>query len=237
MVINVFKRQIYDGIVHPDDQPMLDKYIIDCGVAASSIRPKRDGVHIVTLKSGRKVLAKWRGKMALEMHSDINLIKQTTSRGNVRYYMYLSETDGPKVVSASHLYSKITRILETGISDEALNEILNDCAGLDEITTMLQAMVTNQPSERVQRIISKIVRNRKIAQWVKERQKYICEVCKREPFIQTNGRPYAEADHIKPLGLDGLDTPGNIRCLCSQCHAVITHGSEETVKDLLSSGR
>jgi predicted HNH restriction endonuclease len=231
--VNTFKHQIFDGIVHPDDQQTLDKYVIYHAVAASSMRPKRDALYVVTLDDGRKVMAKWQGQRALELHSDKNLIKQTTNRDNVRYYIYLSEADGSEVVSTPRLYHKIARTIATNTDDEVAEEITSEDTSLDEITATLEALTNTQPPERVERIVSKVVRNPKIAQLVKERQGYICEVCSREPFVQKNGNLYAEADHIKPLGLGGLDTPDNMRCLCSQCHAVITHGSNETIRGLL----
>jgi 5-methylcytosine-specific restriction protein A len=89
-----------------------------------------------------------------------------------------------------------------------------------------------QPPEIRRAFVKKIVRNSKFASFVKERSKYICEVCGKKPFIQKNGKPYAEADHIIALGNKGLDHPDNMRCLCAQCHAIITHGSEEEIKKL-----
>jgi len=232
---NIFKHQIYNGIVHSDDQPTLDRYVIYHAVAASSVRPKRNGLHVVTLDDGRKVMAKWQGQRVLELHTDKNLIKQTTNRDNVRYYVYLSEADGSEVVSAPRLYDKIALNLATNTDDEVADEIINEDASLDEIAETLETLSSTQPPEKVERIVSRIVRNPKIALLVKEQHGYVCEVCGKEPFMQKNGKFYAEADHIQPLGGDthGLDTPENMRCLCAQCHAVITHGSVKVIKELL----
>lgn len=91
MTINTFKHPILDGIVNPDDQAILDKYVVAYGVGASSILDangsKQWPNHTVTLDDGRKVEALWRGQRDLEDHTEKNLIKQTTSNGNVRYYM------------------------------------------------------------------------------------------------------------------------------------------------------
>ena len=91
------------------------------------------------------------------------------------------------------------------------------------------------PPEVRMKLTKEIVRNKKFADFIKKRANFICEICKQAPFIQKNGKPYAEADHITPLGGDtkGLDSPDNMRCLCAQCHAVITHGSVEEIKNLL----
>ncbi len=82
-----------------------------------------------------------------------------------------------------------------------------------------------------------IVRNKKFADFIKRRANFVCEICKQSPFIQKNGKPYAEADHITPLGGDtnGLDSPKNMRCLCAQCHAIVTHGAEEEIRKLIES--
>lgn len=231
--INVFKHAVMDGIVHPSDQPTLDKYVVYHAVAASSVRPKHGRLHVVTLNDGRKVMAQGQGQRALEAHNEKNLIKQTTNKGNVRYYVYLSETDGTEVVSVPRLYQKIVQNILSNSDEEIVEDIVSEDNGLDEIIETLQALSNDQPPERVERIISKVARNPKIAQLIKERHGYICEVCGREPFMQASGKLYAEADHIKPLGLGGLDTPENMRCLCSQCHAVITRGSDEVIKELL----
>ncbi len=81
-----------------------------------------------------------------------------------------------------------------------------------------------------------IVRNKTFAAVVKQREDFICEVCKRLPFMQRNGAPYAEADHIIPLGGTerGKDSPDNMRCLCAQCHAILTHGSPKEIEQLLN---
>lgn len=90
------------------------------------------------------------------------------------------------------------------------------------------------PPETRIRLKKQILRNRKFSNYVKERVNYICELCGRLPFKQKNGKLYAEADHITPLGGNtrGFDSPDNMRCLCAQCHAVITYGSVEDVKKL-----
>lgn len=83
---------------------------------------------------------------------------------------------------------------------------------------------------------SQIVRNRKFSTFAKERARYICEICGKEPFTQRNGKPYAEADHIEPIAGRqlGADSPDNLRCLCAQCHRVITYGADKEIEKLFS---
>jgi len=92
----------------------------------------------------------------------------------------------------------------------------------------------NNPPEIKERLLRLIVRNKSNALWVKNQANYICSICGREPFIQKNGQPYAEADHINPLGNKGPDNIENMRCLCAQCHAIMTHGSENEIKKLMA---
>jgi len=105
----------------------------------------------------------------------------------------------------------------------------------EEIIDELLAQTQEFPRQVKEKLVRQIVRNKKIAELVKEKNKYICKLCGREPFIQKNGRPYAEADHIIPMGgsTKGEDTIKNLRCLCAQCHAVVTHGSEEEINKLI----
>lgn len=124
--------------------------------------------------------------------------------------------------------------------DIPTDEIASDIAeagNLNDIDDILKTLANNIPPQRIEQVVEKVTRNPKIARLIKERSKYICEICGRRPFMQSNGRLYAEADHIRPLGgsTRGLDTPENMRCLCAQCHAIVTCGSDEVVKELLSS--
>jgi len=92
-----------------------------------------------------------------------------------------------------------------------------------------------EPANRRIVMLNKIARNPKFATFTKERAHYVCEICGRQPFLQKNGKPYAEADHTKALGEQGVDHPTNMRCLCAQCHAVVTHGSNTELLTLMSA--
>ena len=109
----------------------------------------------------------------------------------------------------------------------------------EEAISKLLKETRDKPPETKEKMIKQIARNRKFADYIKKKNSFTCEVCGREPFTQKNGRPYAEADHIRPLGGQsrGLDTPENLRCLCAQCHAIITYGSEDEVKKIMSDNK
>jgi putative restriction endonuclease len=80
-------------------------------------------------------------------------------------------------------------------------------------------------SPRVRSTIQRIIRNTQIAQDVKEIHEYTCQICGTQ--IQLDGRLYAEACHIKPLGRphNGPDVPENILCLCPNCHVRFDRGA------------
>jgi len=105
---------------------------------------------------------------------------------------------------------------------------------IDESLAKLVKAANEAPPEVRERLRKEIVRNKKFSKYVKERANHICEICGRPPFFQKNGKPYAEADHIVPLGgkTGGLDSPDNMRCLCPLCHAIITNGSDEEILKL-----
>lgn len=96
-------------------------------------------------------------------------------------------------------------------------------------------LLENETTYRKNIILNKIIRNPRLAAYVKERAGFICQVCGRLPFLKSNGEKYAEADHIKPLGGNsfGSDSIDNLRCLCAQCHSIITYGSEEEINKIL----
>ncbi len=72
-----------------------------------------------------------------------------------------------------------------------------------------------------------LVRNPKFARLVKEKVKYVCEICGENPFIQKNGLPYAEAHHKSELSKTKIDNPNDMICVCANCHKVIHFGTTE----------
>lgn len=129
-------------------------------------------------------------------------------------------------------YEKVAAKEKVSDIDKAINQftLIGDGAkALEE----LKKFIRNSPPEKRKVIAEKAVRNPKIARLIKESRKYVCEICGLKPFIQKSGEPYAEADHIKPLSDEGYDSADNMRCLCAQCHAIITHGSETEVERLM----
>ncbi len=131
-------------------------------------------------------------------------------------------------------YEQIIKDQNIDNNERAINKItlIQDS---ENALKALRQLITDQPPGKKEITIMKVVRNTRLARLYKINKKFICEICGLKPFIQKNGEPYAEADHIKPLGgkTNGLDSPENIRCLCAQCHAIITHGSDDEIKKIL----
>jgi predicted restriction endonuclease len=84
-------------------------------------------------------------------------------------------------------------------------------------------------------IIWKIARNQKIAKQVKHDAEYICCICKYIGFEKKNGGKYAEADHISPLSQSLNDSLKNLRCVCSNCHSILTYGSQSSIDILFEA--
>jgi predicted restriction endonuclease len=94
---------------------------------------------------------------------------------------------------------------------------------------------------RVPTTIQRVVRSTEVARGVKEHHEHACQVC--GETIQLPTGCYAEAAHIRPLGMphNGPDTPVNVLCLCPSDHVRFDHGalvieSDWTIRDQ-SSGQ
>lgn len=77
-------------------------------------------------------------------------------------------------------------------------------------------------------------RDPKVKAWVLKRANGICELCKQPaPFTSTDGLPYLEAHHVRPLAEGGPDTPSNTVAVCPNCHKELHFGSQRKVKEAL----
>ncbi len=72
----------------------------------------------------------------------------------------------------------------------------------------------------------RILRDTALARRIKADQKFTCQICSTR-IVLGDGSPYAEAHHVKPLGAphNGPDHPGNIVCLCPNCHVMFDYGA------------
>ena len=90
----------------------------------------------------------------------------------------------------------------------------------------------NMEPKRSEASVNRISREVALARAVKELHNFTCQVC--DTRLMISGRGYAEAAHIRPLGRPhaGSDTPGNMLCLCSNCHVLFDNGAILVGSDL-----
>lgn len=83
----------------------------------------------------------------------------------------------------------------------------------------------SQP-ERVKQETYRILRDTTLARNVKIENQFQCELCGQSLRLG-NGKPYAEAHHIKPLGSphNGPDVRSNILCVCPNHHVLLDYGA------------
>lgn len=85
--------------------------------------------------------------------------------------------------------------------------------------------IKNDPPQKILAEIYRILRDTALARRIKEKHNYVCQVCGLEPIQLPNGKFYAEAHHLRPLGKHGgLDVEGNIICVCPNCHVKLDYG-------------
>lgn len=98
----------------------------------------------------------------------------------------------------------------------------------EEIIKLSRNLEDKPVKERI-RIAKVLERNPKFAHLVKEKAKYICEICGQKPFIKKNGNPYAEAHHIYTLSKSRIDSPKYMICVCPTCHRVLEYGNDQSL--------
>lgn len=88
------------------------------------------------------------------------------------------------------------------------------------------AVDLDEPPSRIESVVSRILRDTQLANWVKRQHDYCCQICGHRISLP-DGSGYAEGHHIRPLGGShaGPDSPGNILCLCPNHHALCDLGA------------
>ncbi|PWI31091.1 HNH endonuclease [Vibrio albus] len=72
--------------------------------------------------------------------------------------------------------------------------------------------------------VTRFIRDNKLSHLVKKKNNFMCQVCG-FTFLLPNGKPYAEAHHLMPLGKEhnGPDIEGNMICVCPNHHAMLDY--------------
>lgn len=81
------------------------------------------------------------------------------------------------------------------------------------------------PARRQETTVLRIIRDTAQAKKIKELYDYRCQIC--DIRLESAAGPYAEAAHIRPLGVphNGPDTLNNLLCLCPNHHVLFDYGS------------
>jgi hypothetical protein len=80
------------------------------------------------------------------------------------------------------------------------------------------------PADRVQAVVTRIVRDTLRSNRVKQLHEYKCQICG-ITITLADGSRYAEGHHLQPLGRDGPDVEENIICVCPNHHAACDFGA------------
>jgi putative restriction endonuclease len=113
----------------------------------------------------------------------------------------------------------------------------------DVATLLKQVKETSEaydPAPRFESTVLRIVRDTQQARKVKELYEYHCQIC--GVRLEGLAGPYAEAAHIRPLGMphNGPDSLDNLLCLCPNHHVLFDYGGIAIADDfslLGSDGR
>lgn len=95
----------------------------------------------------------------------------------------------------------------------------------------------NSQPKRAEVRCSRVVRNSKVGEDVKNLYDYFCQICGCRLILPAG--PYAECCHIKPLGrpAEGPDTIDNVLCLCPNCHVLLDEGAIWVNNDFTLGGK
>ena len=87
-------------------------------------------------------------------------------------------------------------------------------------------LAADHKPKKVLRYIEDYARNPDVVAEALYRAKGICEKCRQfAPFIKkSNGEPYLEVHHIKPLSQGGEDSLENVKAICPNCHRKMHFG-------------
>lgn len=122
-----------------------------------------------------------------------------------------------------------TRLFAGNFLDEFQKDILLSALEIDkpEPSTPLAIDIeieSNAP-ERVSIETYRVLRDTALARRIKEIHNHACQICGANPIQLSNGKFYAEAHHLIPLGKhNGLDIAENIICVCPNCHVKLDYG-------------
>lgn len=165
-------------------------------------------------------------------------ISHVASRGvtSNTVFAHVVGKNTPSVLPAQ----KFDRLVASWLSGESndLQEWVKNTAHGEEVSRISQLFSTVDPTplasdieepEATQRHLVntyRILRDTALARRIKADRNFTCQLCGTR-IVLGDGSPYAEAHHVRPLGAphNGPDHPGNIVCLCPNCHVKFDYGT------------
>ena len=100
---------------------------------------------------------------------------------------------------------------------------------LKTVLEKLNRELQGSSPQKKRRLAYAIVRNKTLAELVKQAADYRCELCQRGGFEKKGGGKYAEVHHVEELGRGGKDLPENMICVCPLCHRQIHYGENSPI--------
>lgn len=123
-----------------------------------------------------------------------------------------------------------SKLKEWYLQDANPSEIayVNNFFDRPEVLDIQHASDITAPSEttRIETTTYRILRDTALSMEVKISHQFKCQLCGNRIKL-SNGKYYAEAHHVKPLGRphNGPDTIDNIICVCPTCHVLLDYKS------------
>lgn len=159
-----------------------------------------------------------------------NILKEYNINLNVNF-----EHNGDKIL-LHKLLSNISsgKPINYAIQDSKLLIETNDESVKEDSLSKYNSMPNSFASDREEPvdesirtniIINRIIRDTILSAKLKSKYDFKCQLCG-NTISAENGRKYAEAHHIQPLGTphNGPDKQENIICLCPNCHVKLDYG-------------
>ncbi|RNM26725.1 HNH endonuclease [Dickeya undicola] len=145
----------------------------------------------------------------------------------------------PGLTPATNVGTKISQRIEVFINElDPIGE-LTDQQFEAQVSRLLTQGVKAKPMGNVApaqkvREATVISRDPLVKAYVLQQSNGVCECCASPaPFQLTDGRPYLEVHHLKPLAEGGSDTVENAVALCPNCHRALHYAVN---KDVLREG-
>jgi HNH endonuclease len=95
----------------------------------------------------------------------------------------------------------------------------------EQLRREVDAFASSEPPKSRKSIVESLQRNRTLVEKLKKLYKGKCQYCD-FTFKQSNGRPYCEAAHLKPMALReaNIDVKDNLFILCPNHHKMLDYG-------------